>query len=215
VTTGTDRGRLSEALRPAVFGGVFFGPAMQVSDVLLFGEAWSWFGVVVRSVFFAVAMGLALAVQYRFSAAGRERAAVSRAVSAGVLPEAADAEWRGPLTAERRRLHSSRTGVPALSALLAVLVAVVTSVPDGPGGGGWLLAVGLALAGGLGGLQQHRRLQTADGLLAELGPLQGPAAGSVRRLIPSVRGMRGTGSFHGGGQGVLPLAWEGRRLGGC
>src|SRR3712207_8948604 len=68
---------------------------MQVSDVLLFGEVWSWFGAVVRGVFFAVAMGLGLAVQYRFTAAGRERAAVSRAVSAGVLPESADAEWRG------------------------------------------------------------------------------------------------------------------------
>ena len=91
MTTRADRGRLSEALWPAVVGGVFFGPAMQVSDVLLFGEVWSWFGAVVRSVFFAVAMGLGLAVQYRFSAAGRERAAVSRAVSAGILPESADA----------------------------------------------------------------------------------------------------------------------------
>ena len=168
MTTQADRGRLSEALWPAVVGGVFFGPAMQVSDVLLFGEVWSWSGVVVRSVVFAVAMGLGLAVQYRFSAAGREQAAVSRAVSTGVLPEAADAEWRGPLTVERRRLHSGRTGVPAVSALLAVLVAVVTSLPDGPGGWGWLLAVGLALAGGLAGLQQHRRLQTADRLLTEL-----------------------------------------------
>jgi hypothetical protein len=168
VTTRADRGWLSEALWPAAFGGVLFGPAMQVSDVLLFDEVWSWFGAVVRGVFFAVAMGLGLAVQYRFSAAGRERAAVSRAVSAGVLPESADAEWRGPLAAERRRLHSSRTGVPALSALLGVLVAVVTLLPDGPGGWGWLLAVCLALAGGLAGLQQHRRLHTADRLLAEL-----------------------------------------------
>ncbi len=28
--------------------------------------------------------------------------------------------------------------------------------------------------------------------------LQGPAAGPVQRLVPSLRGMRGTGSFHGG-----------------
>jgi hypothetical protein len=188
VTTRADRGWLSEALWPAVFGGVLFGPAMQVSDVLLFDEVWSWFSAVIRGVFFAVAMGLGLAVQYRFSAAGRERAAVSRAVSAGVLPESADAEWRGPLAAERRRLHSSRTGVPALSVLLAVLVAVVTLLPDGPGGWGWLLAVGLALAGGLAGSQQHRRLHTADRLLAELGPLQGPAA--------SVRAEGGRGSFY-------------------
>src|SRR3712207_313612 len=172
---------------------------MQVSDVLLFGEVWSWFGAVVRGVFFAVAMGLGLAVQYRFTAAGRERAAVSRAVSAGVLPESADAEWRGPLAAERRRLHSSRTGVPALSALLAVLVAVVTLLPDGPGGWGWLLAVGLALAGGLAGLQQHRRPAH-----------RGPAAG---RTGPPAGSRRERAS--GGGQGVLLLAWEGRRAGGC
>ncbi len=187
MTTRADRGRLSEALWPAVLGGVFFGPAMQVSDVLLFGEVWSWFGAVVRSVFFAVAMALGLAVQYRFSAAGRERAAVSRAVSSGVLPESADAAWRGPLAAERRRLHSSRTGVLALSALLAVLVAVVTSLPDGPGGWGWPLTLGLALAGGFAGLQQHRRRHTADRLLAELGALQGSAA--------SVRAEGGRGSF--------------------
>ena len=204
MTTEADRGRLSEALWPAVFGGVFFGPAMQVSDVLLFDEVWSWFGVIVRSVFFAVAMGLGLAVQYRLSAAGRERVAVSRAVSTGVLPEAARAEWREPLTAERRRLHSSRTGVPALSAVLAVLVAVVTLLPDGPGGWGWLLAVGLALAGGLAGLQQHRRLQVADRLLAELGPLQAegprPPQPSRARAEPpgeaSLRAEGGRGSFH-------------------
>ncbi len=166
MTTRVDRGWLSEVSWSAVSGGVFFGPAVQVSDVLLFGEVWSWSGAVVRGVFFAVALGLGLAVQYRFSAAGRARVAVSRAVSAGVLPESADAAWRGPLAAERRRLHSSRTGVPALSALLAVLVAVVTLLPDGPGGWGWLLAVGLALAGGSVGVQQHRRLHAADRLLA-------------------------------------------------
>src|SRR3712207_3661088 len=32
-------------------------------------------------------------------------------------------------------------------------------------------------------------------------PSQGPAAGPVRRLVPRLRGMRRTGSFHGGGRG--------------
>ena len=188
MTTRAGRGWLSEALWPAAFGGAFFGPAMQVSDVLLFGEVWSWFGVVVRSVSFAVAMGLGLAAQQRFSAAGRERAAASRAVTAGVLPEGAGAEWRARLTAERRRLHSSRTGVPGVAALVAVLVGVVSLLPRGPGAGGWVLAVGLVLVGGLLAVRERRRLQTADRLLAELGPSQGPAV--------SWRAEGGRGSFH-------------------
>jgi len=56
-----------------------------------------------------------------------------------------------------------------------VLVAVVTFLPDGPGGWGWLLAVGLVVAGGLLGLQQHRRLRTVERLLAQLG--EGSASG--------------------------------------
>jgi hypothetical protein len=37
-------------------------------------------------------------------------------------------------------------------------------------------------------------------------PLQGPAAGLVQRLTVSLRTVRRTGSFHGGGSGVLSQA---------
>jgi hypothetical protein len=188
VTTGTDRGRLSEALWPAVFGGVSFGPTLEACDVLLFGEGWSWSGTAARSVFYAVAVAVFSVVALRFSATARERADVGRAVSTGVLPEAADAEWRRRLVAERHRLRANRTGVPGVAALVAVLVAVVTLLPDGPGGWGWLLAVGLAAAGGLLTVRERSRLRTVDRLLEELGPLQGPAASS--------RAEGGRESFH-------------------
>ena len=81
-----------------------------------------------------------------FSATARERADVGRVVPADVLPEYADGTWRGRLTAQRRQLQSDRTAVPGLSGLAAVLVLVGTLLPDGPGGSGWLLAAGLALA---------------------------------------------------------------------
>jgi hypothetical protein len=177
VTTRADRGRLSEVLWPAVLGGLFFGPAMQVADVLLFAEVWSWGETAGRSAFYAVGFALFSAVALRFSATARERAAMGRAVSTGVLPEEADAEWRERLTAERRRLDSNRTAGPGLSCLAAVLVAVVTLLPDGPGGWGWLLAVGLAAAGGLLTLRERRRLRTVDRLLAGR-----PPAGSRREL---------------------------------
>ena len=106
VPTRADRGRPSEVLSPAVSGGTFFGPAVQVSDVLLFGETWSWWEALARSVLFAVGAGLALAASLRFSAAARERATVQRAVSTGVVPTGAGGEWLGRLTAERNRLRS-------------------------------------------------------------------------------------------------------------
>lgn len=142
---------------------------MQVSDVLLFGEVWSWGDVAARSASSAVAMVVFSAAALRFSAVARERADVGRVVSTGVLPAAAGAEWRGRLTAERRRLHSNRRGVPGLAALVAVLLAVVSLAPRGPGGAGWILAAGLALGGGLLSVRDRRRLRTADRLLAELG----------------------------------------------
>src|SRR3712207_8778762 len=51
-----------------------------------------------------------------------------------------------------------------------------------------------------------------------LAPLQGPAAGLVPRLTPSVRGVRRTRSFSGGGQrgprsGLVLLRSEERRVG--
>ena len=121
MTTRADRGRLLEVLWPALPGSLFFGPTLAACDVLLFGEVWSWFGAVVRSVSFAAAMGVGLAAQLVFSAAARERADVGRAVSTGVLPEGVDGGWRRRLTAERRRLQANRTAVPSLSGLAVVL----------------------------------------------------------------------------------------------
>ena len=70
--------------------------------------------------------------------------------------------------AERRRLRSDLVGAPLLSAGVAVLVAAAALQPEGPGGWGWLYAVGLALTGGLLAVRGRRRLQTADRLLAGL-----------------------------------------------
>jgi hypothetical protein len=174
VTTGADRGRLSETLWPAVLGAVFFGPTLEACDVLLFGEGWSWGGTAARSVFYAVGFALFSVIALRFSATARERADVGRAVSTGVLPEEADAGWRRRLVVERHRLRTNRTGVPGVAVLVAVLVAVVTLLPDGPGGRGWLLTVGLALVGGLLTVRERSRLRTVERLLGELGPPQGP-----------------------------------------
>ena len=175
MTTRADRGRLFAVLWPALPGTLIFGPTLEACDVLLFGEAWSWFGAVVRSVSFAAAMGLGLAAQLLFSQSARERADVGRAASTGVLPEGADGEWRGRLTAERRRLQVNRTAVPSLSGLAVVLVAVVTLLPRGPGGEGWVVAAGVALAGGLLTVRERRCLRSVERLLAELG--EGPVAG--------------------------------------
>ena len=55
-----------------------------------------------------------------------------------------------------------------------VLVAVVTLLPRGPGGEGWV-AAGVALAGGLLTVRERRCLRSVERLLAELG--EGPVAG--------------------------------------
>ena len=69
---------LSEVLGSAALAGTFFGPTMQLFELLAFDEAWSWGEVAGRTAFFAVAMGLSSAVFLRFSVAARERAAVER-----------------------------------------------------------------------------------------------------------------------------------------
>ena len=56
-----------------------------------------------------------------------------------------------------------------------VLVAVVTLLPRGPGGEGWVVAAGVALAGGPLTVRERRRLRSVERLLAELG--EGPVAG--------------------------------------
>jgi len=65
---------------------VFFGPAMQVFDVLLFGEVWSWWETAARSVFFAVGVALFSVTALRFSATARERLAVGRAITTVCSP---------------------------------------------------------------------------------------------------------------------------------
>ena len=109
---------------------------------------------------------------------------MGRAISTGVLPEDADGGWRGRLTAEQRRLQSGRTAVPSLSGLAAVLVAVATLLPAGPGGGGWLLAAGLALAGGLLTVRERSRLRTVEQLLREC-PASGGESAHVGDRSPS------------------------------
>ena len=168
MTTRADRGRLTEVLWPAVLAGAFFGPTMQVFDVLVFDEAWSWGEVAGRSAFFAVAMALLNGGLLRFSAAARERAAVERAVSVGVVPQGVDEQWAGRLAAERHRLRSDRVGVPLVLTAVAVLTVVAELQPDGPGTWGWLLAAALQGAAVVLALWRHRRLQTAERLSAEL-----------------------------------------------
>ncbi len=141
---------------------------MQVLDVLALQEVWSWGETALHGVVLAVGIGACLGLELRFSAVAQERAAVRQVVSAGVLPEGAGGDWRGRLTAERWRLSSRRVGAVGISALLAVLVAVATLLPEGPGGWGWLHAAGLALAGGLVAAWAHRRLVTVDRLRAQL-----------------------------------------------
>ena len=168
VTTRVDPGWLPEVLRPAVLGGVLYGALVQVLDLFAWGERWNWREAVLGGVLFAVGMGLFLGVQLRFSAAARERAAVARAMSTGVLPEGADEDWRRRLEVERDQVRATRAGALGISALLAVLVAVATLLPEGPGGRGWLLAAGLLLLGALVTAREHRRVRTADRLLAQL-----------------------------------------------
>lgn len=94
-------------------------------DVLFDGVSWSWRRVLLTGALFAVGSGLATAVGPALSAAARERAAVARVVSAGVLPGDAGPEWTDRLATEDRRLRSARAGVPAVAALLAVAVALI------------------------------------------------------------------------------------------
>ena len=54
-----------------------------------------------------------------------------------------------------------------MSVLLAALVAAATLQPGGPAGWGWLYAAVLVVTGIVVGVRQHRRVQTAERLLAE------------------------------------------------
>jgi hypothetical protein len=140
---------------------------MQVVDVLFDGVSWSWRRVLLAGVFFAVASGLATAVAPAFSAAARERAAVARVVSAGVLPGDAGPEWVDRLATEDRRLRSVRSGAPAVAALLAVAVALIAvQVQDATV---WLCVAVLVPAGALGAVSSARRLSAVERLAAELG----------------------------------------------
>ena len=140
---------------------------MQVVDVLFDGVSWSWRRVVLAAVFYAVGSGLATALAPAFSAAARERVAVSRAVSAGVLPSTAGTESADRLAAEDRRLRSARSGVPTVAILLAAAVAVIAvQVQDRTV---WLCVAVLVLAGALGAVCTHRRLSTVERLAAGTG----------------------------------------------
>ncbi|WP_175561436.1 hypothetical protein [Geodermatophilus obscurus] len=178
-TTPGDRSWTPGELWSAAFGGVFFGPGMEAVDVLVAGEAWSWAEAALRGAFFGVCTALAAMAYLRFSARGRERATVERAVSAGALPWDAGAEWVGRLTAERRRPRSDLVGAPLFSVGVAVLVAAAALQPEGPDGWGRLYAVGLVLTGGLLAVRGRRRLQTAERLLAQLGEVSGRGSGSA------------------------------------
>jgi fructose-1,6-bisphosphatase/inositol monophosphatase family enzyme len=140
---------------------------MQVVDVLFDGVSWSWRGVVLAGVSFAVGSGLANAVAPAVSASARERATVSGVVSAGALPSGAGREWVDRLAAEDRRLRSARTGVPGLAAFLVLAVAVIAVQAQDPMV--WLCVAGLVLAGALGASTTDRRLRTVERLAAELG----------------------------------------------
>ncbi len=168
VTTGAGRGWASEVLVPAVRSGASSGPAVEALDVHASGERWNWGDVLARGVLFAVVTVVLSGIGSGSPAAVRERADVRRAVRARSLPEEVDHGWPGRLAAERRRLRSSRVGVPAVAAPGAVVVAVATLQPGGLDGLGWLLAVGLPGAGALVAALEHRRLQVADRLQAEL-----------------------------------------------
>jgi hypothetical protein len=168
VTATVERAWLTEVLWPATLGGVFFGPTAQVVDVLGFGDTWNWREVLLQAVLFVAGAGLFVVAQLYSSAGARERAAVGRAVSTGTLPAQAGGEWLDPLTAERGRLQLARAGVPAVTTLLVLSVAVTALLPEGPGGRGWLLCVGLALVGGLATVRQRRHLQAAVRLQTEL-----------------------------------------------
>ena len=158
---------------PAVLAAAFFGPTLQALDVLSFDEAWSWTEAAGRSAFFAVVMALGLVLQSRFSASGRERALVERALVERAPDGRGPArrcrgEWLGRLTAARHRLRSDRTGLPGITVLAALLVAVACLQPDGPGAGGWVYVAVLVALGAVLGLRQQRRMETAVRLSAEL-----------------------------------------------
>ena len=168
MTTRVDPGSRPDVLRPAVLGGVLYAPTMQVLDQLAFGERWNWREAVLGAALFTVGMALFLAVRTRLSAAARHRAAVARAIAAGVLPDDADRGWLGRLAEECGQLRATRSGARGIAVLLAVLVAVAALLPEGPGGWGWLLAAGLVLFGVLVASSEGRRLENADRLRLEL-----------------------------------------------
>ena len=68
VPTPGDRSWTPGDLWWAAFGGAFFGPGMQATDVLVAGEAWSWAQAALRSAFFGICMALAAMAYLRFSA---------------------------------------------------------------------------------------------------------------------------------------------------
>ena len=89
-------------------------------------------------------------------------------LSAGTLPDGGGPEeWLGRLRTACRRLRRERVAAPGVSVLLAALVAAATLQPAGPAGWGWLYAAVLVVTGIVVGVRQHRRVQTAERLLAE------------------------------------------------
>jgi MFS family permease len=140
--TGPDHRRTTatHALYVFVSCAAFFGPLLDGGMVLLFGDAWNWWRVLVVSLVYGCGMALVEVWQTR---------------RPGTLA--------GRLDREAEQLRRDRRAVPIQLGVAALLVALVALTTDTAAAGLWAYVAAAGVAAAVAPAWVRRRLQRVEG----------------------------------------------------
>ena len=133
----------------ALAAGGYAAAGATASRSLLREEPWDWVRLLVNwalYAFLAVVVGRVVRSRLFLTYDDREaRIALGEAIRTGELPAGAERDvWRARLAAEHRQFRRARWALPALTQLVALLVAAAALAADEEAAGVWALAVALS-----------------------------------------------------------------------
>ena len=148
---------------------IWFGPFLAGALILLVGERWNWWRVLIAGVVYGAGMALTQAWQARRSGALRARQAMGRDVATGTLPPDTEAvEWGAVLSSERDQLMRDLRALPTLLGVTAVLVAAVAATTDDTAWSLWLYAAVAGVCAAAAPSHVRRRLHAVERRLEQL-----------------------------------------------